>query len=56
MNRLTVLLISYFNLGISQNKLENAVYAKKVFEHGAKMSKKFLGEDHYFTVRFRNKM
>jgi hypothetical protein len=56
MEKLTVLLIAYFNLGVSQNKLGNYSYAKTVFEHGVKMSKKFHGEEHYFTARFKRKL
>lgn len=52
LDRLQVLLVAYFNLGISQCKVGNINYAKTVFEHGYKMAKKFLGEDHYFAAKF----
>ena len=32
--RLQVLLIGYFNLGIGQSKSQNIAYAKKVYEQG----------------------
>jgi hypothetical protein len=34
----------------------NPEYAKTVFDHGAKMSKKFNGETHHFTSMFREKL
>jgi hypothetical protein len=51
-----VLLVSYFNLGMSQCKVGNVSYAKTVFEHGHKMAKKFMGVEHYFTQRFERRM
>ena len=55
-DKLSVLLIAYFNLGVSQCKVGNINYAKTVFEHGFKMAKKFLGEDHYFAQRFQRRI
>ena len=54
--KLNVLLIAYFNLGITQVKMGNLSYAKTVFEHGWKMGKKFLGEEHYFSQRFKTRI
>ncbi len=55
-DRLQVLLVAYFNLGISQVKKGEAKYAKLIFEQGFKMSKKYLGEDHYFAQRFNRRL
>ena len=51
-DRLQVLLISYFNMGMSQAKTGNIQQAKLIFEQGFKMGKRYLGEDHFFTQRF----
>lgn len=49
LDKLQVLLISYFNMGVSQSKLSNMQYARTVFEQGFKLGKKYLGEEHFFT-------
>jgi hypothetical protein len=56
LDRLQVLLVAYFNLGVSQCKVGNINYAKTVFEHGFKMAKKFLGEDHFFAQKFSRRI
>ena len=56
LEKLQVLLIAYFNLGVSQCKVGNINYAKTVFEHGFKMSKKYLGEEHYFASKFSRRV
>eukprot|EP00347_Sterkiella_histriomuscorum_P005987 403354508 len=56
LDRLQVLLIAYFNLGVSQTKVGNVQYARTVFEHGYKMGKKYMGEEHYFTQRFAKRI
>jgi hypothetical protein len=54
--RLQVLLIGYFNLGVSQAKANNGQYSKKVFDQGFRVAKRFLGEDHFFTQKFARKL
>lgn len=50
--KVQVLLIVYFNMGITQIKLDNKKYAKIVLEHGWKMARKLLGEGSYFERKF----
>lgn len=53
---LQVLLVSYYNLGITQVRMKNLKYAKTVFDHGFKMSKKLLGKDSSFAIKFESKI
>lgn len=56
LQQLQVLLISYHNLGNTQIRLKNKKYAKTVFEHGWKMSKKLLGQDSAFALKFETQI
>ena len=55
-DRLHVLLIAYLNLAISQEKLNNLEYSVTVYGHGYRMARKYLGEDHFFTLKFMRKI
>lgn len=55
-DKLQVLLVSYFNLGITQCKVGNVSNAKTAFEQGYKMSKKFFGEEHFFAQKFMRRV
>ena len=52
LEKLQVLLIIYFNMGVTQLKLENKKYAKVIFEHGWKMARKLMGEGSFFERKF----
>jgi len=56
LDRVQVLLVAYFNLGVSQAKLGNVTNSKTIFEHGYKMSKKYLGSEHHFSHRFERRV
>lgn len=56
MQHLQVLLISYHNLGITQIRLKNKKYARTVFEHGWKMSKKLIGRESDFAQKFESQI
>lgn len=47
--KFNVLLIAYFNLAICQEKVGSTQYAQNIYNQGLKMSRKYLGEDHFFT-------
>jgi len=40
---------------MSQSKVGNLSYSRTVFEHGYKMARKFMGEDHFFAQRFQRR-
>lgn len=46
MEYLQILLVAYFNYGVSKGKLGDMDYAKKIFRQGRDMSKKYNGETH----------
>ena len=50
--KVQVLLVVYYNMGITQVKINNQKYAKVVFEHGWKMARKLLGQGSYFEKKF----
>ena len=52
LQHLQLLLISYHNLGTTQIRLKNKKYARTVFEHGWKMSKKLMGRESDFAQKF----
>lgn len=50
--KVQVLLIIYYNMGVTQIKVGNMKYAKVVFDHGWKMARKLLGQGSYFEQKF----
>jgi hypothetical protein len=50
--KVQVLLIIYYNMGVTQIKVGNLKYSKVVFDHGWKMARKLLGQGSYFEQKF----
>jgi hypothetical protein len=48
--------VSYFNYGVSKSKLGDPNYARKIFQQGRDISKKYNGDDHYFTQKFNKRV
>jgi len=56
MEYLQILLVAYYNYGVSKAKLGDQEYARRIFRQGRDMSKKYNGDNHQFTLKFLKKI
>ena len=54
--QLQVLLIAYFNMAVSCEKVGDLPYAQRVLDYGYKIAKKKLGDDNFFTLKFQRRI